>query len=65
MYVVVIIRVNIVVHAVYKYARIFNPSSVHIKMVGFVKVWWVFYGFIFRELQIDFVKVREIYVVGT
>ena len=38
LYVAVIIRVNIVVYAVCKCVRQFNPSPIHIKWVGFAEV---------------------------
>ena len=41
MYVVVIIGVDVVVYTVCKCGRRFNPSPIHIKGVGFAKVWGV------------------------
>ena len=57
MYVAVIIGVNAVVYAVCKCARRFNPLPIHIKGVGFAKVWEVLCEFDVRGVQIGFAKV--------
>ena len=55
MYVVVIIGVDVVVYAVCKCGRRFNPSPIHIKGVGFTKVLGVFCENV-HGVQINFAK---------
>ena len=62
LYVAVIICVNIVVYAVCKCVRRFNPSPIYIKRVGFAKVLGVFCEFVVRGVQIDFTKGRGVFL---
>ena len=56
----VIIGANIVVYALCKCARRFNPSPIYIE-VGFAKVWVFFCEFEVRGVQICFAKAHEVF----
>ena len=58
MYVAVIIGVDVVVYAVCKCGRLFNPSPIHIKGVDFAKVLKVFCEIDVCGVQIDFAKIQ-------
>ena len=58
---IVIIGVNVVVYGVCKYARRFNPSLIHIKGVGFAKIWGAFCEFDVHGVQIGCAKILGLF----
>ena len=55
---IIIISVNVVVYKVCKCARRFNPSPIHIKGVGFAKIWGFSVNLMFVECKFVLPKSR-------